>query len=96
VDARTHATDALTAVRDQPGAYDLVITDYMMPTLTGIALAERIHAIRRDLPVILTTGYSATLTSESVAAMGIERLLIKPLAVDVLGAAVFDVLNPHA
>ena len=94
VDARTHAPDALNAVRDQPKAYDLVITDYMMPALTGIALAEQIQTIRPDLPVILTTGYSATLTAESVEAMGIKKLLLKPLAVDALGLAVSSVLNP--
>jgi PAS domain S-box-containing protein len=93
VDARTNAPDALKAVRAQPNAYDLVITDYMMPVLTGTALAEQIRATRADLPIILTTGYSATLTSERVQAMGIQKLLMKPLAADALGIAVFSLLN---
>jgi PAS domain S-box-containing protein len=93
VEAYTNAPDALVAVRTQPHAYDLVITDYMMPALIGTALAEQIQAIRADLPIILTTGYSATLTTERVQAMGIQKLLLKPLAVDALGMAAFTVLN---
>ena len=38
----------------RPGAFDLVITDQMMPELTGTDLALKILAIRPDIPVILT------------------------------------------
>ncbi|MEO7413936.1 MAG: GAF domain-containing protein [Opitutaceae bacterium] len=94
VDSYTNPREALLALHAQPGAYDLVITDYMMPALTGTALAEQIHALRPDLPIILTTGYSATLNAEKVEAMGISKLLLKPVVVGALGAAVFHLLNP--
>jgi PAS domain S-box-containing protein len=93
VDTRTSAAEALAAVSANPEAYDLVVTDQMMPRMTGTNLAEKIHAIRADLPIILTTGYSATLTAERVQAMGIRKLLFKPLTFDALGKAVRTVLN---
>ena len=38
--------------------FDLVITDQSMPRMTGVQLAEEIHAKWPDLPVILATGYA--------------------------------------
>ncbi len=36
---------------------DLVVTDYLMPEMTGLQLAERIRAERPDLPVVLASAY---------------------------------------
>jgi two-component system, cell cycle sensor histidine kinase and response regulator CckA len=52
--------DALRKVQTHPGASDLVITDQSMPQLTGIELAARVYEIRRDMPVILLSGYAET------------------------------------
>jgi PAS domain S-box-containing protein len=40
-------------------AYDLLITDYAMPGMTGARLASTLKAQRPDLPVLLTTGYAS-------------------------------------
>jgi CheY-like chemotaxis protein len=45
-------------------------------------------SIRPDLPIILTTGYSGALTQEQVQAAGIRALLIKPVVLESLAAAV--------
>ncbi|WP_431269719.1 ATP-binding protein [Dankookia sp. P2] len=39
-------------------AADLVITDYAMPGMTGLELAEALHRLRPGLPVLLATGYA--------------------------------------
>jgi len=93
VDMRTNAAEALAAVRAKPDAYDLVVTDQMMPGMTGTDLAEQLHEIRAELPVILTTGYSLTLTPERVQALGICKLLLKPVQIDELSTAVRGVLD---
>lgn len=49
------AADALTAVKEDPYAWDLVITDYDMPGMNGAALARALRAIRPDLPLLLLT-----------------------------------------
>jgi PAS domain S-box-containing protein len=95
VEAHTKAAEALGALRGDPGGFHLVVTDQMMPELTGTDLALKIHAIRPGIPIILTTGYTASLTPERLHLMGISRLLMKPLSVESLGTLVHDVLTEN-
>ncbi|MGH6985188.1 MAG: response regulator, partial [Stellaceae bacterium] len=53
----TSCIAALEALRTEP-QIDLVITDQVMPGMTGIELARRIRQLRPELPIILATGYS--------------------------------------
>lgn len=64
-----------------------------MPGLTGIDLAQRILVVRPDLPVMLTTGYSANLTPERIRALGIREMLLKPLTVHALAEAMQRILS---
>jgi CheY-like chemotaxis protein len=50
------ASEALAALCEHP--FDLVITDYAMPQMTGLQLAGEIAARRPDLPIVLATGYA--------------------------------------
>jgi FixJ family two-component response regulator len=63
-----------------------------MPGMTGMELASRLRLLRTGLPVILTTGYIAALTSEQVKAAGICQLLLKPVTLHSLGTAVHAAL----
>jgi signal transduction histidine kinase len=49
--------DALVVLRDGQ-AIDLLITDYAMPGMTGLQLAEEARRLRPDLPILLATGYA--------------------------------------
>jgi CheY-like chemotaxis protein len=93
VEICSDATKALEAIRLNPLAYELVITDQMMPTMTGMDLARHIREISSDIPIILVTGYAAKLTVERVQALGIQDLLLKPISVGALGACVHRVLS---
>jgi len=53
----TSCTVALGMLGDEP-RIDLVITDQVMPGISGLELARRIRQIRPDLPIVLATGYS--------------------------------------
>jgi CheY-like chemotaxis protein len=77
--ALTDSTRALTAFREAPQRFDLVITDQTMPVLTGAELARELLLIRPALPVILCSGYSSIMTKEKAAAMGIRAFVPKPL-----------------
>jgi CheY-like chemotaxis protein len=93
VEIHSDAVAALEALRSQPGAYDLLITDLTMPLMTGMELAEEILLLRPNLPVILTSGYTATLSTERLQALGISEVLMKPHSFDSLGATVHRVLS---
>jgi PAS domain S-box-containing protein len=56
IDANSGAK-ALDVLRtDKP--IDLMITDYAMPGMTGLQLAEAARGLRPDLPILLATGYA--------------------------------------
>jgi PAS domain S-box-containing protein len=93
VETATHPAAALAMVRADPRRYALVLTDQTMPGMTGLALAEELLRIRPGLPVILMTGYSPKLTSESIRAMGLSEFLVKPVSLQSLGATVRAALS---
>ncbi|MEO5958468.1 MAG: response regulator [Opitutaceae bacterium] len=95
-DTCSDAQEAIALVSADPAAYALVITDQVMPGLTGTDLAQRLKAIRPDLPIILTTGCAGTLLPDSLPAVGIRQLLVKPLSAQALAIAVHQVLSPAA
>lgn len=49
--------EALTLIEKHPDI-GVLITDYAMPGMTGLELAEAARALRPGIPVLLTTGYS--------------------------------------
>ena len=55
----TSSLEALDVFRAAPQNFDLVVTDYTMPTMTGEVLAHELRRIRPDIPIILYTGFSA-------------------------------------
>ncbi len=52
----TSSMDALKLFEAEPDGFDLVITDYTMPAMTGIDLARALLAIKPGIPVILSFG----------------------------------------
>src|SRR5262249_2322494 len=78
---------ALEAFRADPGRFDLLLADYVMPEMTGAELAAAVHAIRADLPILLSTGYGAPLSWDKLRAAGVRELLKKPVSSADLAAA---------
>ncbi len=79
VTTRTSSLEALEAFRAAPSRYDVVITDQTMPNLSGEALAREILRIRPDIPIVLCTGFSQTMTEEKARELGIRKFLMKPI-----------------
>jgi signal transduction histidine kinase/ActR/RegA family two-component response regulator len=88
VEAACSPQDGWTAFAADPARFDVVITDLTMPASTGLQLAQRIRAVRPDVPIILTTGYLGSLTPEQVRAAGIRDIIYKPLSSERLCQAV--------
>jgi two-component system, cell cycle sensor histidine kinase and response regulator CckA len=93
VTAKTSSVDALDLFRSNPQEFDLILTDYTMPGLTGIELAGEILQIRPDIPVILCTGFNEKATGEAAREMGIKKLIMKPLERSQLAKLVRSVLE---
>ena len=64
-----------------------------MPKMTGDVLAEKIMAIRPDIPIILCTGFSERITKEKAKAIGVKRLVMKPIVMSELSKAIRELLN---
>jgi CheY-like chemotaxis protein len=88
VTTKTDPLEAITAVRDQPEAFDLVITDMTMPGMDGIALGRSLLQIQPRLAIILNTGYSGRMTAEKVRELGFRELLNKPCTARILAETV--------
>ncbi len=92
----TGCSDCPTAVelfRDNPGAFDLVITDMTMPHMTGIQLAQALRAIRPDIPLIVCTGFSDLIDEAKAVELGFQKFLMKPIVRRELCRTVRDVLD---
>jgi len=89
----TRSVEALALFKAKAGCFDLVLTDMTMPNLTGIQLAGRFLAIRPDIPIILCTGFSETVTEETARSAGIKAFLLKPLTIHELARTVRKVLD---
>jgi CheY-like chemotaxis protein len=93
VTARMSSRDALELFRLDPQRFDLVITDFTMPEMTGAELARELIAIRPDIPVILCSGLSLTLDDGQINEWGIRTLIRKPILKKDLARAVREVLD---
>ena len=90
----TPVTDSLRALeifRSRPGEFDLIITDYTMPNLTGIDLSKEIRRIEPDIPIILCTGFSEKVTEKGAMDLGVE-LAMKPFSMKQIAELVRKVL----
>jgi len=78
VTACNSSITAFDTFKNDPQNFDAVITDYTMPQMTGLELAQKINKIRNTTPVILCTGFSETVTKEKAQAAGLKAVLFKP------------------
>ncbi|MBM3223700.1 MAG: response regulator [Candidatus Tectomicrobia bacterium] len=88
----TSSVEALEAFRAEPQRFDLVITDQTMPQLPGDVLATELRRLRPELPIILCTGLSYSITAERAQALGIAAFLMKPLVIRDLAVTIRQVL----
>jgi len=84
----TDARAALAAVRSDPRQFELVVTDYNMPGMSGLQVAQALKQVRGDLPVALASGYITDELRAKAPAAGISELIYKPNTVEELCAAV--------
>jgi len=96
VSGYTDPREALAAARADPAQFDLVVTDYNMPGLSGLDVAHALKVIRPDLPVVLASGYITEELRALAPAAGVCGLIYKPNTVDELCAAVARFANAQS
>jgi two-component system, cell cycle sensor histidine kinase and response regulator CckA len=84
----TSGFEALEIFKKAPQRFDLVVTDAVMPKMSGIELARELMNIRSDIPVVLCTGFSEEVGREKIQSLGIRSVLMKPVIGSILIAAV--------
>jgi PAS domain S-box-containing protein len=89
-----HGHEALTIARQHPGSIDLLVTDVVMPQMSGRKLAEQLSQARQQIKVLFMSGYA----DDAVVRHGLlarEAFLAKPFSPAKLAAKVREVLD-HA
>ena len=91
----TSPEKALAAARADPAQFDLAVTDYNMPGMSGLNVAIALRDIRADLPVVLASGYITEELRANAPAAGIRELIYKH-TVDELCEAVARIANAQS
>jgi len=86
--------EALVTFKENPNRFDLVLTDHVMPYMTGEQLVPILRGVRPDVPIIMSSGYSDLISEEDADSMGVCRLLMKPLELSLLKDAIGECLGP--
>ena len=91
----THADPdaALAAVAADPAGFDLVMTDYDMPSLSGLDVARRLREHHPHLPILIVSGQVTEALRAASAELANVGLLSKEFIVEQLGARVSALLS---
>ena len=84
---------AVARIVEHGEEFDLLLTDFNMPHMDGLTLAQQVHAARPGLPILLTTGYVGTLEEHELVQRGIIRLIPKPWTIEEIAVKVREVLG---
>jgi len=85
--------EALALFCAAPDRFDLLITDQVMPVMTGLELVREARKTRPDVPVIMCTGFGKTVSESELADAGIREVLMKPIILRQLADAIRRALD---
>ena len=85
--------EAWDMFRPDPMAFDVIISDYNMPEMTGIDLASNVFQKRPNMPFIISTGFASGFTEKQADDLGISRILPKPYVIEQLKEAIIAAIS---
>jgi len=91
-----NAAEAIVATAKPTQVIDLVISDMVMPGMSGLELRQRLRELRPALPVLLMSGYSEEAITRLGGSEPPRPLIEKPFTVQGILALVHDVLTAEA
>jgi two-component system, cell cycle sensor histidine kinase and response regulator CckA len=95
VEVAADGAEAVARFAEDPGSFELVITDVMMPIMDGPATVHALRSIRSEVPIIATSGLDAAGYTGKVVTVGADHVLAKPYTATALLALVRQVLDEH-
>ncbi|MCP4671871.1 MAG: response regulator, partial [Desulfobacula sp.] len=95
VTSQISSIEALEAFKANPDKFNMVITDMAMPDMAGDKLAIELSKTRPDIPILLCTGFSETISEKKAASLGIKGFLLKPIVMQELSHKIREVLDKN-
>jgi PAS domain S-box-containing protein len=86
---------AMALIEQQGVAFDVLVTDVVMPGMNGKELVAKVRAQRPDVKVLFVSGFTQGAFSDDEAASGRDGFLAKPFTADALLRAVRQTLEPE-
>ena len=83
----------MQTLQHDPQRFAAVITDEVMPGLTGTQLTQSLRQFAPRLPVLLLSGYGGALLAQRASAVGVTRVLAKPVQRAGLARVLTEVLR---
>ena len=92
----TDSYAALNIFKSNPKKFDIIIMDQTMPGLLGTEFGKEVLKIRKDIPMILCTGYSDTVDYEKAKELGFKEFVIKPTTSEKLAFLIRKVFDKES
>ena len=93
VTARSSSWEAIEIFKVKPDYFDIVITDMNMPNMTGDQLAHEILSIKKNVPIIICTGFSENINEGQAPSIGVKGFLMKPVVQSELAQMIRKLLD---
>ena len=93
VDVFANGREAFDALTNNPDKWDILVTDQTMPEMTGIDLVSEVRKMLPELPVILCSGYSETVSNGIIEKLAPCVFVQKPISMNQLLKTVYNELN---
>ncbi|MBM3514343.1 MAG: response regulator [Alphaproteobacteria bacterium] len=87
--------EAVQLFRESSESWNIVLTDQIMPKLTGVGVIKRIKAIRPDIPIMLYSGFSDITVQQAIDA-GASACLQKPIPAELVAAKIRELFATSA
>lgn len=84
---------ALEQFKKNPDKFDMVVTDTTMPYINGVDMAEQMLEIRKDLPIIICTGFTTLISVEEARNKGIRDFVMKPFKIRDIAARIREIFD---
>ncbi len=88
-----NCAESAIEVLEKPEKFDMLITDMVMPGISGAELAKMVKKKLPEIKIILASGYSEEIAKRELAGSDDFEFIAKPYSLGDLTQKVFDVLD---